>query len=74
MCAGGLHKDIRTKYFRVGHLGVSASWERDDVARVVRALEAALTVAGYKLEAGKASAVYEETLKKAKPTKTNGKL
>jgi alanine-glyoxylate transaminase/serine-glyoxylate transaminase/serine-pyruvate transaminase len=74
ICAGGLHKDIRTKYFRVGHLGVSVSPERDDVARVVRAVETALTASGYKFEAGKASKVYEATLTKTKGVKTNGKL
>ena len=76
VCAGGLHKDIRTKYFRVGHLGVSVSPDRDDVLRVVRALESAFKTAGYKFEEGKAIRVYEDTLVKAKTstTKTNGKL
>ena len=76
VCAGGLHKDIKAKYFRVGHLGVSVSPHRDDVLRVVRALEAALKTAGYKFEEGKAVRTYEDVLAKGKAaTKTtNGKL
>ena len=78
VCAGGLHKDIKAKYFRVGHLGYSVSpmGERDDVGRVVRAVEAALTAAGYKFEAGKATKTYEAMLSKTKggATGTNGKL
>ncbi|ODQ76931.1 hypothetical protein BABINDRAFT_163935 [Babjeviella inositovora NRRL Y-12698] len=44
--AGGIHKDIKTKYFRVGHMGVSAY--RGDVGLVLQALKEALAELGYK--------------------------
>ncbi len=38
--AGGLHKEIATKYVRFGHMGVSVMSEgRDDVDRALKALE-----------------------------------
>lgn len=41
--AGGIHKDIRTKYFRVGHMGVSAIDDsRGDIAKAIKAIEKAL--------------------------------
>jgi len=37
--AGGLHKDIREKYFRVGHMGITAiDSSRGDVDRIIAAL------------------------------------
>ncbi|KAK9448123.1 pyridoxal phosphate-dependent transferase [Limtongia smithiae] len=41
--AGGLHKDIATKYFRIGHMGVSAIGEaRDDFDQALAAIKDAL--------------------------------
>jgi len=83
VCAGGLHKDVKAKYFRVGHMGVSIDWQRDDLKRTVAAIERALAESGYKFEQGKAVAVYEEQLNKEKKSSSavngashtgNGKL
>jgi len=47
--AGGLHKEIATKYFRIGHMGVSVTNpERGDIDHAIKALESGLTEAGYK--------------------------
>lgn len=47
--AGGLHKEIASKYIRVGHMGVSVSDEgRGDVEKAIRALGEALEEVGYK--------------------------
>jgi len=41
--AGGLHKEIATKYIRFGHMGVSVmSEERDDISSAVKALKEGL--------------------------------
>ncbi|KAI9055588.1 hypothetical protein LZ554_000534 [Drepanopeziza brunnea f. sp. 'monogermtubi'] len=46
--AGGLHKEIATKYIRVGHMGVSVTdSKRDDVDRAINALGTGLSDAGY---------------------------
>ncbi|KAM4059171.1 aminotransferase class-V domain-containing protein [Hirsutella rhossiliensis] len=46
--AGGLHKEIGTKYIRFGHMGVSAlDPKRDDIDRALEALQAALAECGY---------------------------
>jgi len=47
--AGGLYPSIKTKYFRIGHMGaVTAS----DVLATIGAVEKGLTQVGYKFEAG----------------------
>lgn len=47
--AGGLHKEIATKYIRFGHMGVSVTDpKRDDVDRALNALKEGLSEAGYK--------------------------
>jgi alanine-glyoxylate transaminase/serine-glyoxylate transaminase/serine-pyruvate transaminase len=47
--AGGLHPAIRTRYFRIGHMGaVSPS----DILATVGAIETGLSRAGYRFEAG----------------------
>ncbi|MCX7683517.1 MAG: alanine--glyoxylate aminotransferase family protein [Anaerolineae bacterium] len=47
--AGGLHPEIRTRYFRIGHMGaVSPS----DILVTVGAIERGLAQAGYSFEAG----------------------
>ncbi|KAF8629046.1 hypothetical protein AX15_003546 [Amanita polypyramis BW_CC] len=43
VAAGGLHKDIKDKYFRVGHMGITAvDGERGDIEKVVTSLREAL--------------------------------
>lgn len=46
--AGGLHKDIKDKYFRVGHMGISAmdTTTRQDLEKVKNALRTVLKSAG----------------------------
>lgn len=47
--AGGLHKEIATKYIRIGHMGVSVmDQNRGDIERAVKALEEGLLEVGYK--------------------------
>ncbi|KAF2209017.1 hypothetical protein CERZMDRAFT_114165 [Cercospora zeae-maydis SCOH1-5] len=47
--AGGLHKEIATKYIRFGHMGVSVmDPQRDDVDRALQGLKDALGEVGYK--------------------------
>jgi len=44
--AGGLHKDIKDKYFRIGHMGITAvEKERGDVDRIIESLKASITEA-----------------------------
>lgn len=47
--AGGLHKDIKDKYFRIGHMGISAvdTTTRSDLEKVKNALRDVLKAAGY---------------------------
>ncbi|KAF2491065.1 PLP-dependent transferase [Lophium mytilinum] len=47
--AGGLHKEIATKYIRFGHMGVSVTDpKRDDIDRALKGLKEGLTEVGYK--------------------------
>jgi alanine-glyoxylate transaminase/serine-glyoxylate transaminase/serine-pyruvate transaminase len=47
--AGGLHKEIATKYFRFGHMGVSVmNGDLGHINKALDALRASLTEAGYK--------------------------
>ncbi|KAK7545475.1 pyridoxal phosphate-dependent transferase [Phyllosticta citricarpa] len=47
--AGGLHKEIASKYIRFGHMGVSVmDPKRDDIDRALAALKESLSDAGYK--------------------------
>jgi alanine-glyoxylate transaminase/serine-glyoxylate transaminase/serine-pyruvate transaminase len=47
--AGGLHKEIATKYIRFGHMGVSVTDpDRDDIDRAITALKEGLAEVGYK--------------------------
>lgn len=49
VCAGGLHKEIGPKYFRIGHMGLSAvDPSRKHLEKVKEALQTALTEAGHK--------------------------
>lgn len=46
--AGGLHKDIKSKYFRVGHMGISSvEGERKHMDKLTNALKEALKEAGF---------------------------
>ena len=48
--AGGLHKEIATKYIRFGHMGVSITDpKRDDTDRALKALKEGLSEVGYKV-------------------------
>ncbi|KAI5360306.1 Putative aminotransferase class V domain, pyridoxal phosphate-dependent transferase, major [Septoria linicola] len=47
--AGGLHKEIATKYIRFGHMGVSVTDPgRDDIDRAIKYLKEGLEEVGYK--------------------------
>lgn len=60
--AGGLHPDIKGRYFRVGHMGVARDAE---IRQTVSAIEAALKDAAYLIETGlgaaAAQAAYNQT-------------
>jgi alanine-glyoxylate transaminase/serine-glyoxylate transaminase/serine-pyruvate transaminase len=47
--AGGLHKDIKDKYFRIGHMGISAidTTTRSDLENVKNALRDVFSAAGH---------------------------
>ena len=51
--AGGLHPEIRARYFRIGHMGAA---NRGDVLATLGALEAGLAACGYEFEPGSAVA------------------
>ena len=46
--AGGLHKEIATKYIRFGHMGVSVTKRGDDIDKAIEALKNGLVEVGYK--------------------------
>lgn len=47
--AGGLHKEIATKYIRFGHMGVSVTDpERPDITTAIQSLKESLADTGYK--------------------------
>lgn len=51
--AGGLHKQIGSTYFRVGHMGYSVfGGRRDHIIQVLVAIEKSLIEQGYKLDTG----------------------
>jgi len=57
--AGGLYPQIKTRYFRVGHMGaVTAS----DILTTVGAIEAGLSAVGYKFEPGAGLAAAQAAL------------
>lgn len=47
--AGGLHADLKTKYFRIGHMG---STNRNDLLATIGAIEIGLKNCDYKFESG----------------------
>lgn len=62
VCAGGLHKDIKSLYFRVGHMGVSVGEGKSDVRAVVQALEQGLAAAGASFTPGAGLAAFDAAL------------
>jgi len=61
--AGGLHKKIKTTYFRVGHMGLSAiDPRRQHMVTVIEAIEGALIELGIKVEKGKALAIFKAAM------------
>lgn len=46
--AAGLHKDCKDKYFRIGHMGLSATTRSSDIDHVLQSLKESLAEAGYK--------------------------
>ena len=64
--AGGLHKEIKTTYFRVGHMGISVRVGCTDLLRCVEAIEYGLEKCGYKFEKGTAVKTFKEQAKEAK--------
>jgi alanine-glyoxylate transaminase / serine-glyoxylate transaminase / serine-pyruvate transaminase len=62
--AGGLHKDIKTQYFRIGHMGPSTR-RLDHVIKTVQAIEDAFAECGHKIpEKGKAAKIIKALAKK----------
>ncbi len=57
--AGGLHPDIKARYFRVGHMGVVSM---SDILATVGAIEKGLAQVGYKFEPGVGLAAVQATL------------
>lgn len=57
--AGGLHPDIKAKYFRVGHMGAV---NRTDILSAVGAIESALDACGHPLEPGRGVAAAQSLL------------
>ena len=57
--AGGLHPDIKARYFRVGHMGVVSM---SDILATVGAIEKGLAQVGYKFEPGVGLAAAQATL------------
>ncbi|MFO7941344.1 MAG: alanine--glyoxylate aminotransferase family protein [Bacillota bacterium] len=55
--AGGLHPDIKEKYFRVGHMGAA---NPSDIVATLGAIERGLSSLGYRFEKGAALAAAQE--------------
>jgi len=64
--AGGLHKEIKATYFRVGHMGKSVRVGSTDLLRCVEAIEYGLEECGYKFEKGAAVAKFKQMAHDAK--------
>jgi alanine-glyoxylate transaminase/serine-glyoxylate transaminase/serine-pyruvate transaminase len=53
--AGGLHKAIKDEYFRIGHMGISATEpKRGHIRKVVEALETSMSLCGHAFPQGAA--------------------
>jgi alanine-glyoxylate transaminase/serine-glyoxylate transaminase/serine-pyruvate transaminase len=57
--AGGLHPELKTKYFRVGHMGAV---DEADVLATVGAIERALAASGHRVEPGAGVAAAQRAL------------
>jgi alanine-glyoxylate transaminase/serine-glyoxylate transaminase/serine-pyruvate transaminase len=57
--AGGLHPEIKTRYFRIGHMGVV---DESDVLATIGAVERGLAQAGYEFEPGMGLAAAQRAL------------
>ena len=57
--AGGLHPEIKNRYFRIGHMGVV---NRSDVLAVIGAVEKGLAEAGHDFDTGTGLAAAQEVL------------
>ncbi|OQR94412.1 hypothetical protein ACHHYP_01311 [Achlya hypogyna] len=70
--AGGLHKDIKMEYFRIGHMGQSTRI-MEHAIRTINAIEAALIECGHVVETkGKAAALIKSHLKSTLPMSKRG--
>merc|ERR1712013_767568 len=72
--AGGLHKEIKATYFRVGHMGKSVRVGSTDLLRTVEAIEYGLEAQGYKFEKSAAVAKFLQMAKEAKVLSDVAKL
>jgi len=72
--AGGLHREIKATYFRVGHMGISVAVGSTDLLRCVEAIEDGLQKCGYKFEKGTAVKLFKQQTKEAKLLSDNSKL
>lgn len=57
--AGGLHSEIKSRYFRIGHMGVVNT---SDILAVIGAIERGLAEIGYGVDAGTGLAAAQEAL------------
>jgi alanine-glyoxylate transaminase/serine-glyoxylate transaminase/serine-pyruvate transaminase len=57
--AGGLHPEIKTQYFRIGHMGVVSP---SDILATIGAIEAGLAQVGYGFERGAGLAAAQRVL------------
>jgi alanine-glyoxylate transaminase/serine-glyoxylate transaminase/serine-pyruvate transaminase len=57
--AGGLHPEIKTRYFRIGHMGVVSA---SDILATIGAVEAGLAQAGYSFDHGAGLAAAQKAL------------
>jgi len=57
--AGGLHPDIKTQYFRIGHMGAASA---SDILATVGAIEKGLSQAGYHFKPGTGLAAAQAVL------------
>ncbi len=62
MLAGGLYPSIKTKYFRIGHMGMS---DKSEILATLGAIERGLARAGYSFPIGAAVAAAQSEYKKA---------
>lgn len=53
--AAGLHKDVKDRYFRVGHMGVTVvNPERGDMEKIIKGIQDSFAEAGYKVPSASA--------------------